>query len=158
MRRLIFVSILSTLPLVACDEGIDPASGTWDFSAGEQTQNTCNYDGIGGRSGLFQVTNEGDGRLTIDPEDGTDPFECTLDGADFDCPERFQDEQDVTGYDATLVVHASARGTFGSSTAASGTQHGRVECEGSDCAGLATAVGATLPCEFTEKFTASFEE
>jgi hypothetical protein len=108
--------------------------------------------------GRFTVSNNGDGTLTIDPDDGSDPFECDLDGSDFDCPERFQGEDDLAGYDATLITHASARGTFASSTSASGTQHGRVECEGGDCSALASAVGAMLPCEFTEEFTASFVE
>ena len=146
------------MALLACDEAIEPASGTWDFDVGEQTRNTCNYDGVGGRGGLFSVLDHGDGTLTIDPQDGTDPFECSLHGRDFDCPERFQSEVQVSGYDATLIIHTSADGVFESSTRASGAQFGRVQCEGSACADLAAAVDATLPCEFEEEFDAAFEE
>jgi hypothetical protein len=156
MRRIIFIAI--GIALGGCEEGSEPESGTWNFVAGEQTQNTCNYDGVGGVAGDFLLDNNGDGTLTIDPQDGSDPFECTLDGDDFDCAERFQGETDITGYDATLVTHASAQGTFGSSTSASGSQSGRVACEGSDCGALASLVGATLPCDFTERFTASLAD
>jgi hypothetical protein len=155
MRRIIYIGL--AIALAGCEEGGDPKSGNWNFVAGAQTQNTCNYDGVGGQYGDFTLDNNG-GSLTIDPQDGSDPFECDLDGNDFDCPERFQGEQDVATYDATLIIHASARGSFDSNTTAAGTQHGSVTCEGGDCGALANLVGATVPCEFTEEFTASYAD
>ncbi len=156
MRRIVYLVL--GIALFGCEEGIEPKSGPWNFVPGQQTRNTCNYDDVGGVYGDFTVSNNGDGTLTIDPEDGTDLFECKLDGDDFECPERFQGEQSISGYDATLLTHARVEGTFSSATNASGTQHGRVECEGADCSALANLVGAMLPCEFSENFTASYAD
>jgi hypothetical protein len=156
MRRIMMLAV--GIALFGCEEGAGPKSGTWNFVAGEQTRNTCNYDDVGGIAGDFTLSNNGDGSLTIDPEDGTEPFECELDGDDFDCPERFQGETAIASYDAVLLTHARAVGSFSSSTEASGAQHGRVECEGADCSTLASLVGATLPCEFSENFTASLRD
>jgi hypothetical protein len=157
MRRIMMLGVVG-IALFGCEEGGGPESGTWNFVAGDLTRNTCNYDQVGGIAGDFTLSNDGDGSLTIDPEDGTDPFECDLDGDDFDCAERFQGESPIMGYDAVLHTHARADGSFSSSTEGSGAQHGRVECEGADCGALATLVGATLPCEFSETFTARLRD
>ena len=75
------------IPLAACGKG--PLTGEWDYTDEDIIENTCSdaidYDGT---SGEFTVTNNGDGTFVVDPLDGTDPFTCTLDGKDYDCPER----------------------------------------------------------------------
>lgn len=144
------------LALCACGEpDVEPASGKWAFVNGTVVKNTCD-DSAEVSSGEFTIVNNGDGTFTVDPEDGSDAFLCTLDGEGFACPSRLQGSE-VVSANATLEVKVSASGSFSSNTAASGRQDGTVSCTGSDCAALSVLTGVTLPCEISVSFTATFK-
>ena len=91
--------------------------------------------------------------MTVIPNDGTDPFECELDGADFSCPDRATEEAVIdASYDAVLVGQAMAEGTFSDPENAIGTQSAVVDCEGADCDLVEAATGASFPCNFEVDF------
>src|SRR4029079_1143797 len=101
----------------------------------------------GNGGGGFGLEKHGDRTFTVVPNDGTDPFLCDLDGADFHCPDRATEEEQIDGgYDATLVGHAVADGTFDDDENGSGTQTATVDCDGSDCGLAETALGIEFPC------------
>ena len=156
MKRIIALSCLCALTL-GCQK-IEPRSGTWIIANDEVLEDTCQIPGVGPTDGEFTVFEQDDGKLIIDPEDGTDPFVCTLDDASFDCPERLSARESISGFDAEVIVHGRAEGAFDDDESASGVQHGRIECEGSDCDALAAAQGTSVPCEMSVSFEASFRE
>lgn len=158
MRRALLLGLLSA-PLACGDAGssIEPMTGTWVFVNGEVITNTCADEAEPG-SGDFTLLNNGDGTFTIDPEDGSEAFLCTLDGADFTCPKRLQETVPVDGVDATIQIRVSAIGTLSSPRAAKGQQDAVVECTGSACGTVASLAGVTFPCEVSANYTASFKE
>ena len=141
-----------TLLLAAC--GVEPRTGTWLFTNDEVKTNTCKVDIA---AGDFALINNGDGTFTVDPEDGTDPFKCVLDGDAFDCPQRLQGTISEPGVDAVISFNVRAAGTFDSETYALGTQTGVGTCTGSACPVASTVLGIPFPCETTATFSASFK-
>lgn len=144
------LALCTTLVLTACT--FTPQEGEWIYTTDEVVENTCD-DSIteGGGTLTLAVTESGD--LVIDPEDGSDPFQCTLSGKDFTCVERLAGEESTDGVDATVSYRVSATGTFASPTEASGTQSGTADCEGDSCAQAEAFLGITFPCTVTEDFT-----
>ena len=140
---------VASLALVACAP--DPPTGTWLFVDGEVVTNTCNNADVDIASGNFALYNNGNGTFTVDPEDGSDPFLCTQDAADFVCPQRLQGSYNILG--AVIEVRVDIRGTFDSDTFAAGTQRAEGSCSGAAC-GL---TGIDFPCVIEETFTASFK-
>ncbi|MEZ4381048.1 MAG: hypothetical protein R3A79_06850 [Nannocystaceae bacterium] len=152
-RRLTALAALATtLVLGAC--GPEPATGTWVFVNGEVLTNTCNFDDAQIAEGNFSIYNNGNDTFTVDPEDGTDPFLCTMSGADFICPERLQDT--VSAFGATVSIRVSADGFFDSDTFASGRQEANVTCSGDACASSAI-FGVDFPCTVIVNFTATYK-
>ena len=136
---------------------VSPATGNWHFTAGNITSDTCNYpDPPVDPSGDFHVQNNGDGTLLITPGDGTPAFTCTLSGSSLSCPDRYNDDIDASPLAAIFHIHASAQGTFSSDTALSGSQTADVTCDGAQCDMAAAGVGITVPCSYSQNFTASF--
>jgi hypothetical protein len=134
----------------------NPTSGTWYFTPGAVSSDTCNYsDTPVDPSGNFQLQNNGDGTLLLTPSDGTPAFTCSLSGSSLSCPDRAVEDIDATPLAAVFHIHATAQATFSSDTAMSGSQTANVTCDGAQCAMAATAVGITLPCSYTQSFTAS---
>ena len=133
---------------------VDPRSGVWDYTEYEPNTNDCNLpESYGNGGGGFGLDNNGDGTFTVIPNDGTDPFDCTMEGADFDCLDRATEEEVVDPqYDATLIGQATATGTFDDPESGSGTQTAVVECEGTDCSLLELATGVDFPCTFSIDF------
>ncbi len=133
---------------------IEPRSGAWDYSDYVPSVNDCDIPGdYGNGGGGFGLVNDGGGTFRVLPNDGTDPFDCNLDGADFDCPDRATEEAVVDpGLDALLVGQATAEGTFSDPENATGSQTAIVDCEGADCAVVEAATGADFPCTFTVNF------
>ena len=156
MKRIIALSCLCALAF-GCQR-IEPRSGTWVIANDEVLEDSCQLPGVAPTDGDFTVFEQDDGKLIIDPEDGTDPFVCTLDGASFECPERLSAQQSVGGFDAEVIVHGRAEGAFDNNRSASGVQHGRIECKGSDCDALAAAQGTSVPCEMSVSFEATFRD
>jgi hypothetical protein len=164
MRYLILITfaIGTASALTACDDDgdgvtIDPVSGTWEFSGDEPDNDSCDVEGntLGDPDGDFEIANHGDGTFTVTPDDDTGPFDCTLSGASFDCPDRYFDEVDADPLDATVTIEASASGTFSSSTEASGVQEATISCDGPACSTIEGLAGISFPCDYTQTFTAS---
>ena len=155
-RRYAPLCTLATLALSLCACGPEPATGTWLFTNGEVITNTCEIDESDPSSGNFTLINNGDGSFTIDPEDGSEPFLCTLDGADFICPERLQENFDLPN--ASIDVKVSARGIFESDTfVSSGRQEVTISCEGDGCGAAALLFKLDFPCTAVVAFTASYK-
>jgi hypothetical protein len=133
---------------------VEPRTGVWDYTEYEPNTNDCGLPAsYGNGGGGFGLVNNGDDGFTVVPNDGTDSFDCIVDGADFDCPERATEEETVDPqYDATLIGQAEASGTFSDPENGSGTQTAVVECEGSDCALVELATGVDFPCTFSIDF------
>jgi len=142
------------LPLAAC--GSAPLSGTWEYTDEEQLENTCSdaidYDGA---EGEFTVVDNGNGTITVDPLDGTDPFDCDLKGSDFDCPERLAEVVDLGG-GAEAEIRASAEGTFKGKDKAEGTQTATMTCTNQQCENIAAMVGIPSPCTVKVSFEAEW--
>jgi hypothetical protein len=134
-----------------------PQDGEWLYDEDGETTNDCGFlrqpsNGFG----EYLIANTGAGEFTITPGDGTAPFECTLAGGSYDCPERLQEDLSFdqgTGADATGHVYVGVDGAFQSSTEMTGEQHGRIECDGADCALAEQFLSVTFPCEFTIPWT-----
>lgn len=129
--------------LVGCGGG-EPDSGTWVYSNEVEEENTCGVP-YGTTSGEFLLTNNGDGTLVIDADDGTDPFVCTLDGGAYDCPQRYVEDVEL-GLGAVAEVRVSAEGTFRSATSGTGTQTGTFSCKDATCSAMAALAGIPDPC------------
>ncbi|MBN2496471.1 MAG: hypothetical protein JXR96_17895 [Deltaproteobacteria bacterium] len=150
-----------------CDNGqcvggadADPASGLWEYDEYAASTNNCNSDDlISNGDGTFQLDNHGDGTFTITPSDGTDPFDCTIDGSSFTCPERAMVEYDLhdDGYDALITAVAVVTGTFSDDTHASGQQAATADCTGTACALAEAYLQTTFPCTFTIDFSAAHQ-
>ena len=84
-------------------------------------------------------------------------FDCTLDCADFDCPDAGTFAADAgDGFDAQLSGEAEAFGTFTSSKNAAGEQSATVTCSGADCDLAESALGVTFPCQYRADFVIDF--
>ncbi len=132
---------------------LTPLAGRWFYD--ETTPVSSNCPGI-----INQAQAPGDFRIgtistaagfRVIPDDGTAPFQCTLSGKAFSCPERLADTLDYRndGVDAVVTIHADARGTFSGANRASGRQEATVDCSGTQCAAYG---GSALPCHFTVDF------
>jgi hypothetical protein len=136
----------------------DPRSGSWGYAEYAPNRNDCNLDpSYGNGGGRFALDNHGDGSFTVVPSDGTDPFDCTLDGASFACPDRATEAEQLDGdYDATLIGHAVADGVFATDESGSGTQTATISCAGSDCALAEAALGVDFPCTLEVDFVIEY--
>ncbi|MFO7567019.1 MAG: hypothetical protein R6X02_30525 [Enhygromyxa sp.] len=159
----LMLACAATLTLACGDGGggggsdIEPRSGTWNFMGSDPVDDTCNYEDLyTDPPGQFDLTHNGDGTFTVD--DGTNVFDCDLDGATFSCPERAAGENDVGAafnIDAVVTFSVSVTGSFSSDTQMSGRQLMTVVCEGADCGTVEDVVGVTTPCGWAQDFTAS---
>lgn len=154
------VLVMMALIFFGCgdDDGgttdIQPTTGLWDFNAGDIFDDDCEFtDPPADPDGVFSLTNNGDGTLSIDT-DGAEPFECTLNGADFTCPSRLQEEISETGVDAVVTVNVNAQGTFDSNEAASGYQTAEFTCTGADCTDVEAQYNVSFPCSYSQYFSA----
>lgn len=135
--------------------GGDPVSGFWIYTETAVLQDTCNASQTPSNGGGgFQIINNGDGTLIIDPDDGSDPFSCTLEASGaFTCLERLDRNEPVgAGFDATFEIRVSAQGVFTSNTEGNGEQHGTVTCAGADCAAAEVFLGTSFPCQVDVSF------
>lgn len=157
MKRALLLA-LCIVPIASCGEPeVEPVTGTWTIVNSAPSMNTCG-DAAEASSGDFLLTNNGDGTFTVDPQDGTEAFHCTIDGDAFTCPERLQETVTQAGIDAKVDIKVSASGTFSSNTAASGQQDLVAVCTGSQCGLVESALGFTLPCGATAPFTTSLKK
>ena len=118
--------------------GLDPASGDarWTYPIGGAVEAPV----IVANGRAYAASHSG-AVVALDPNDGTPAFTCTLNGSAFDCPDRLTNTQDLRpAVDAVFTARAVARGTFSTSTRASGRQEATVTCAGTQC----NATGASF--------------
>jgi hypothetical protein len=147
-----------TLVLAACtsngtvaddDDDVVPATGAWSY-ADTPVSDTCPGDVKTEESGAFAIDQVSAAGFRIIPNDGSDPFTCDLSGADFNCPDRVKDIEDLRpSVDAVITVHASATGSFSSDLAGTGSQNANATCAGNDC----DIQGDVFPCSASVHFT-----
>ena len=170
MSRIAIIGVALSLSLSACvlevndadgdidgsgdgsDDGSDTdiliaaQEGRWFYEETTPVSSTCPTNLDTGEEGHFLIAQSSTAGFRVIPNDGTDPFPCTLSGAKFSCPERASHVEDFRpSVDAVVTVHAIANGTLSSSTRATGRQQATVDCAGSQCGSF----GASLPCAFT---------
>lgn len=129
---------------------ITPQAGRWFYDEITPVSSNCPNIIDEGQAGAFAVTQVSAAGFLVVPEDGADPFACTLTGAAYDCPDRVSHVEDYRpAADAVITIHAIASGTFASPTRAAGRQIATVGCAGAQCNSF--GVGQ-LPCTFTVDF------
>jgi len=122
---------------------ITPKIGAWGYDEVTPVSSTCPGNIQQGGTGTFAIDSSSSTSFHVVPNDGTAPFSCSLTGSAFDCPERATATQDLRpALDAVVTVRAIAKGTFSSSTQATGRQEATATCTGTQC----SATGATFPC------------
>ena len=122
---------------------ITPKIGAWGYDEVTPVSSTCPGNIQQGGTGTFAIDSSSSTSFHVVPNDGTAPFSCSLTGSAFDCPERATATQDLRpALDAVVTVRAIAKGTFSSSTQATGRQEATATCAGTQC----SATGATFPC------------
>jgi hypothetical protein len=146
--------------VVACGEeggSVQPLSGTWTYGEFSASTNTCNSDQlVSNGAGDFKLVNNNDGSITIDPQDGTASFNCTLSGSSFNCPARGWKSMNIAG--SSLSTQVTASGTFSDSKNATGSQSATVSCTGAACAAAVAFLNITgFPCTFNVNFKASWK-
>lgn len=161
MKRAVFLA-LCIVPFTSSCGGpgggeVRPKSGTWGIAFSAPSVNTCGTE-VDITSGDFRVTDNGDGTFTVDPQDGNAPFDCTIDGDSFECPERVHATLSQSGIDAVVTVKIREEGTFSSSTEATGVRSGSAVCVGSACSTVEQVFKVTFPCEAEAEFVASHKQ
>lgn len=138
---------------IGCGETA-PTPGEWayaDFAA--TSKNTCSDSLIDDGNGGFSLAESGDG-YTVDPNDGSGTFACTLDGDQLTCTRSA--ESGVSDSNAVIRAEETAVATVTDSSTMEGKRSATVTCEGSDCA-LAATIGLSFPCELEVEFTAELK-
>jgi hypothetical protein len=127
---------------------ISPRAGAWTYGEVTPVSTTCNATTPRGQNGDFGVDQVVAASFRIVPGDGTAPFTCTSNGAEFSCPNRASFFMDYRpGVDAAITIRVTATGTFSDSSHATGRQNATVECTGTQCSVL-----GPLPCNFAVDF------
>lgn len=146
-------AVLLLIFTAGCAAG--PQSGTWLYTSTDILSDSCGFlEDEDLPEGDFYVYNEGKGSLVVDPNDGSDIFNCTLDGKSFDCPSRLEDEQSQGN--TTLRFEIGVVGEFDGRESVSGSQNAEVDCEGDNCATVEATLEVTFPCTAEVGFTADW--
>lgn len=135
-------------------DSVQPRTGVWRYAEYDENRNDCDLPpDYGNGNGGFGIDDLGGDRFVVIPNDGTDPFDCTLDGADFDCPDRATEVVPAgPPYDAVLLGQARVEGTFSDPENGSGTQTAIIQCNGADCPLVELGTGVNFPCTFAIDF------
>jgi hypothetical protein len=127
---------------------ISPSAGLWTYSETTPVSSTCRTDVAHFEGGNFVIDQVVPAGFRIVPGDGTSPFTCNSNGAQFNCPNRIAFVQDNRpSVDAVLTVHGTVTATLTDATHGTGQQAATVDCAGTQC-----ALFGTLPCQFTVSF------
>jgi hypothetical protein len=159
---LLLTPLTALLLLVGCsgkdgDTGpFAPATGEWAWdNVYAATVDDCNLFSepldTADPEDRFTISDNGDGTFTVvDPDEEEDlediVLTCTLSGTTFSCEPA---EQINNIGQASLTLAATYSGSFSSSVALTADSEGTVDCEGSDCEGIADYLGTTFPCAFS---------
>jgi hypothetical protein len=121
----------------------------WNYSGLTLVQNDCNQRLTQGEGGDFLIDAASTTSIHVNPNDGGDPFSCSLSQGAFDCPNRVaQTDDERPSIDAVFTVHVDVNGTFDAATHGTGTQQATVDCTGSQC----NLAGTAFPCHFEQDF------
>jgi hypothetical protein len=126
---------------------VSPAAGRWFYEETTPVSSTCPMSFTRGEGGDFAIDTVTTTSFRVVPADSTDPFTCTLDGKDFNCPDRAVFTESYPN--AVVTAHATATGLFSAGDRANGHQDANVTCVGTGC----SALGGALPCAFKVHFT-----
>ena len=131
---------------------VTPRVGSWHYAEVTPLSSTCSTTiQQADQPGDFAIDQSSPTTFHVIPNDSTAPFTCTLSNGAFDCPNRVAFAHDYhPAVDAAVTAHATAGGTFSSSTQATGHQDATVDCTGSACASL-----GTVPCSVSVHFAIS---
>ena len=150
--------LLAALTFVSCDREPEcahtPKSGAWTI-ASTLDANMCGNGASAPADAVSVDMNEYQsfefsGRLL----GGVASLFCLHGDDSFSCARVLLDE--VVDGDTVVSLYASLSGLLISGWELSGSLRVQFECDGSDCAALATANSLTqLPCEYTYSFTAT---
>lgn len=158
--------LTAALFLVACGSGksddFAPQEGSWTAVVTEIDSN-CGDDmasDMGDTDAIILALTDGGKGFSLGPDNDDTGFTepdmfCTLDAQDYSC-ETVEDstmtyDWSGTGADAVTTQTASFYGSFASETEGDIVWEINVTCQGTDCAKLAEAIGATsLPCTLVE--------
>lgn len=125
-----------------------PRAGAWQYNEVTPVSSTCPTNTPTIENGTFVIDQVQPGSFHIIPDDGTDPFTCTLASGSFDCPDRGTATEDLRpGLDALVLAHATANGSFSADVHGSGRQEATVTCTGTQCSAL-----ASFPCTIKVDF------
>lgn len=135
----------------------EPPSGVWSYRNGGIVDTDCDSTEMAyvDPDTSFVLTNNGDGTFTVD-QGQEEAFDCTVNGDNFDCPNRLFSEFTQDGIDATVTWQVSISGEFMGDTEMEGEQVASIACEGSQCGLAETVLMTALPCSYTVAFTAEF--
>lgn len=137
---------------------VEPKSGTWTYLGSNIVSNTCGDSFPTDPVGSFTITVTDGGKFTVNAEDGADAFTCTYDGGKFECPNRVSETIEDADLMAAVTVHVGIAGDLDSSTELSGVQDVDVDCVGSGCALVQTAINVPqFPCAYSYSFNAKTE-
>jgi hypothetical protein len=159
-------SLMVSLLLLACgsskSDDFVPQEGDWTAVV-TAIDNTCSKDmanDMGDTDGIILALTDGGEGFSLAPDNGdtglTEPdMFCTLDGQDYTCETAGESSQTYdwsgTGADAVTTQTDTFSGSFGSEATGTMLWQISVTCQGSDCAELADAMGASsFPCDLIE--------
>jgi hypothetical protein len=129
--------------------GVLPAVGLWSYEDEGVRSNTCPEDLYRDPDASFWLSDVSATGFTITEEEA---FECALDGARFECPERRRIELPVG--ETILSWTVSVSGSFKGPDVMEGEQRFEVSCTGGLCALDEAVLGVSLPCAYVVGFSA----
>ena len=129
-----------------------PAEGTWVYAETGGTTNNCTFFDPTNGWGNYQISDASSSGFSVLPGDGSGAFDCDLDNGNFNCPERLVDEVNDPGLGLQASVYIEVDGALDSPTQMSGSQIGRIDCNGAECAQAALLLGISFPCDFEIPF------
>lgn len=145
---------LLCLCAVACVPAGAPLPGVWTYTDGGVTSSTCGTDLYQDPDASFLLGHVTATGFEIDDGSG-EPFDCTIDGDAFTCPERAAEIVPIEGTGIELSYVVSIAGTVVDATHLEGEQTFAIDCSGALCGIGAAVIGAEVPCAYTVAFTAN---
>lgn len=132
-----------------------PEEGAWIYDEGAVSDGCRLVEDVSNGGGNFGITNSSSSGFHVVPNDGTEEFDCDLDGNEFTCDERLVEDFSEMG--VTINVRVIASGRLASRTSiVDGQQDATVTCSGSNCDLAASLLtdGGSFPCDISVDYTA----
>lgn len=135
-----------------------PDEGSWDSSAMEIVENSCDFGG--GGEGVVVIEHYAADQFTITSAAGDVTTLCTAElGGGFACEAiRERIEFGASGIDALTTLVTWYSGAMRSSTEGSVDVRVELVCAGTDCELLAELSETTIPCELTGQLDITWAE